>query len=420
MRIHLCVLFCVLHPALVRSQGLPRVEPEVVGLSGAALARIRPALQAQVDSGRVAGFVVAVARHGKLAFLDSVGFMDRERGLPMRSDAAFEICSLSKPVTAVAVLQLYERGRLRLDDPVSKYIPAFGRVRVYAGGPAAAPRLRDPDAPITIAHLLTHTSGLTYGVRSNTPVDTIYRSANLLALDRTLAQVVDTLARLPLLFSPGSEWHYGMSFDVLARVVEVVSGRPFDRYLEQELFAPLGMGETGFHLRGVTEDRLVTLYVRGADGRLRAAPSAGCTDPSAETRFLSGGAGLVSTPGDYLRFAQMLLNGGELDGHRVLRRQTVSLLLRNELPPAIARIPFGALGQSGYGQGFVGAVLVDSLVENPPGAPGIYRWWGYAQTYFWIDPTQDLVAVLWSQFTPGSPDVPLAFQRLVYAALKPR
>ncbi len=418
MRIRACLLLGILQPGLALSQGLPGAPPEEVGLSSAALARIRPVLQAQVDSGKVAGFVAVVARHGKLVYLEPVGLMDRERATPMRADAIFEICSLSKPVTAAAILQLYDRGKLGLDDPVSKFIPAFGHVKVYAGGPAAAPALRNPDTPITIAHLLTHTSGLTYGVFTNTPVDTIYRGANLFALDRTLAQFVDTLARLPLVFSPGTQWQYGMSLDVLGRVVEVASGKPFDRYLEEELFAPLGMRATSFHTRLGTEGRLATLYVRATDGTLRAAPGAGCTDPRAETRFFSGGGGLLSTPADYLRFAQMLLNGGELDGHRILKRETVALMLKNELPPAVARIPFQALAQSGYGQGFGGAVLVDSVAANMPGGPGIYRWWGYAQTYFWIDPKQDLIAMLWSQFTPGTPGVPLEFQRLVYAALK--
>lgn len=418
MRICACLLLGVLQPALALSQSLPRAQPEEVGLESAALARIRPMLQAQVDSGRVAGFVAAVARHGKLAYLEPVGLMDRERAMPMRADAIFEICSMSKPVTAAAILRLYDRGKLRLDDPVAKFIPAFGRVKVYASGPAAAPTLRNPDTPITIANLLTHTSGLTYGVFTNTPVDTIYRGANLFALDRTLAQFADTLARLPLVFSPGTQWHYGMSLDLLGRVVEVASGKPFDRYLEEELFAPLDMRETGFHAPAGTAGRMATLYVRGPDGKLLAAPSAGCTDPHAETRFLSGGGGLLSTPADYLRFAQMLLNGGELDGHRILKRETVALMMKNELPPAVARIPFESLAQSGYGQGFGGAVLVDSVAANMPGAPGIYRWWGYAQTYFWIDPKQDLIAMLWSQFVPGRPVVPLEFQRLVYAALK--
>jgi CubicO group peptidase (beta-lactamase class C family) len=403
--------------SLTHAQGLPRTRPEEVGLSSSALAQIRPALQAQVDSGKVAGFVAVVARHGKLAYQESVGLLDLARATPMRPDAIFAICSMSKPVTAAAVLQLSDRGKLKLDDPVSQYIPAFAGVKVYAGGPAANPSVRAPDRSITLADLLTHTAGLTYGAFGSSPVDTLYQRANLFLSTRTLGEFVDTLARLPLLFSPGSAWNYSIGIDVLGRVVEVASGKSFDRYLEEEVFAPLGMRDTGFHYRPGTEARVAPIYGRGPDGKLQVVQDF-CSDPSPGSKWLSGGGGLLSTPADYLRFTQMLLNGGELDGRRILRRQTVALMLKNELPPAVARIAKEALGQSGYGQGFGGAVLVDSAATGLPGAPGIYRWWGYAETYFWIDPGQDLIAMLWSQFLPGNPTVPLEFQRLVYAAIK--
>ena len=409
--------WCMVSACLAHAQGLPRARPEDVGLSTVALERIRPVLQAQVDSGKFAGVVMAVARHGKLAYVESVGLMDIAHATPMRADAVFQICSMTKPVTAAAVLQLVERGKLRLDDPVSKFIPAFANVMVYAGGPAAHPALRDPERPITIANLLTHTSGLTYGLFGNTPVDTIYRGANLMPGERTIAQFADSAARLPLMFSPGSAWNYGVSLDVLGRVIEVVSGTSFDRYLHDELFVPLRMDETAFRGRPDLDARLATLYVRGPDGRLVANPGPLCGDSRPVAKILAGGAGLFSTPGDYLRFAQMLLNGGELDGKRVLKRETVAMMTRNQLPPAIARIPKNALGMEGYGQGFGGAVLVDSVAAGIPGAPGIYRWWGYAETYFWVDPKADLIALMWTQFVPGRPELPLAFQRLVYGAV---
>ncbi|HEV8149032.1 MAG TPA: serine hydrolase domain-containing protein [Gemmatimonadales bacterium] len=418
MRIPLFLLLLTVAPSSRgRGQGLPRARPEDIGLSSASLAQIRPALQAQVDSGKVAGFLAIVARHGKVGYLESIGMLDLGHGTPMRPDAIFAICSMSKPVTAVAVLQLYDRGKLKLDDPVSQYIPALSGVKVYASGPAANPSVRAPDRPITLADLLTHTAGLTYGFFGNTPVDTLYQRANLFLSTRTLAEFVDTLSRLPLLFSPGSAWNYSLGIDVLGRVVEVASGKSFDRYLEEELFAPLGMRDTGFHYRPGTEARLATIYGRGPDGKLVVVQDF-CSDPSPGSKWLSGGGGLLSTPADYLRFAQMLLNGGELEGKRILRRETVALMLKNELPPAVGRIPKDALAQSGYGQGFGGAVLVDSALTGLPGAPGIYRWWGYAETYFWIDPQRDLIAMLWSQFLPGNPTVPLEFQRLVYAAIK--
>src|SRR5690242_14455932 len=307
-------------PAL--AQGLPRARPEDVGLSSAALERITTTLQSYVDSGKYPGFLAVIARHGKVAYLASVGWMDVEHRRAMSPDAVFRIYSLTKPIATAAVMQLYERGKLRLDDPVSKYLPAFGRVRVYAGGGTATPTLRDPDRQVTLGDLLTHTSGLTYGFFGNTPVDSIYRHAGLSDPHWTLAQLSDSLARLPLPFSPGSRWNYGYSIDALARVVEVVSGVTFDRYLDSALFRPLGMSMTAFHVTPRMEGHLTTAYARGPDGRLQATSPLLAIEFTAEGRMLSGGGGLLSTVSDYLRFAQMLLNGGELDGHRVLKRET--------------------------------------------------------------------------------------------------
>jgi CubicO group peptidase (beta-lactamase class C family) len=268
-----------------------------------------------------------------------------------------------------------------------------------------------------VKHLLTHTSGLTYGFFSNTPVDSIYLGANLLNTHWTIAQLADSLAKLPLLFAPGTGWHYGFSLDVLGRVIEVASGESFDRYLAESVTNPLAMTRTGFHQAPGTT--LATVYGPKQGGGIAPAQSL-CYDPSPEAKLLAGGSGILSTPGDYLRFLQMLLNGGTLDGHRVLKAETVRLMLSNELPTGVpgGRIPNESLAQGGYSQGFGGAVLVDSTASHMPGSPGIYCWWGYASTYFWIDPKQQLIGMLWSQLEPGSPLTPLEFQRLVYAALK--
>jgi len=412
------VVCCLLTESTV-AQGLPRARPEDVGLSAAVLERIAPTLQSYVDSGKFPGFLAVVARHGKLAYAASVGWMDVEHQRAMSADAVFRIYSLTKPITSTAIMQLYERGKLRLDDPVSQYIPAFAGVQVYAGGGAATPILRHPDRPVTVADLLTHTSGLTYGFIGNTPADSIYRRAGLNNPRWTLAQLADSLAHLPLAFSPGSRWNYGYSIDVLARVVEVVSGMTFDRYLESAIFQPLGMSLTAFHVTPRMEGHLTTAYSGGPDGRLQASAPLIATEYTPEGRMLSGGGGLLSTMSDYLRFAQMLLNGGELNGHRVLKRETVALMMHDHLPPGLTPIPpispDWPPGKNGFGYG--GAVRVDSDTAVP-GSPGTFRWAGAATTFFWVDPQANLVAMVWTQYLPPAWSLDAQFQRLVYASMR--
>src|SRR6266571_7481346 len=410
------LLLSCISPAAALTQGLPRARPADVGLSAAALERIAPALQAYVDAGRLPGLLAVVARHGKLAYVGTVGSLDVEHGRALRPDAVFRIYSMTKPITSTAIMQLHEHGKLRLDDPVSRYIPAFAGVKVYAGGSAAQPVLRDPDRPVTVADLLTHTSGLTYGVFGTTPVDTIYRRAILFNPRWTIAQLVDSLARLPLAFSPGTKWSYSFATDVLGRVVEVVSGTTLDRYLDSALFRPLGMRMTVFHATQAMDGHIMPAYSRGADGKLHAMSPLLSPEFTAEGRLLSGGGGLLSTAGDYLRFAQMLLNGGELDGRRVLQRETVELMLQNHLPPSLIPItitPDWPPGHSGFGYG--GAVRVDSD-SAAPGAAGSFRWAGSASTFLWIDPHADLIAMVWTQYVPLTDNWSLdtQFQRLVY------
>lgn len=411
---------CLLtEPAL--TQALPRARPEEVGLSPAALERITTTLQSYVDSGKYPGFLALIARHGKLVYLASVGWMDVEHRRAMSPDAVFRIYSLTKPIASTAVMQLYERGKVRLDDPVSKYIPAFAGVKVYAGGSAAAPVLRDPERPVTIADLLTHSSGLTYGFFGSTPADSIYSRAGLNNPHWTLAQLSDSLAHLPLAFSPGSRWNYGYSIDVLAHVVELVSGMTFDRYLDSALFRPLDMSMTAFHVTPAMEGHLTTLYTSGTDGKLQASAPLIATAYTPEGKMLSGGGGLLSTVSDYVRFAQMLLNGGQLDGRRVLKRETVALMMKDQLPPGLTPIPGPAAdwppGKNGFGYG--GAVRVDSD-KTVPGSPGTFRWAGAASTFFWVDPQADLTAMVWTQCLPPSWSLDAQFQPLVYASVKGR
>lgn len=403
------------------AQGLPTARPSEVGLSAAALDRIAPALRSHVDAGRLPGMLAVVARHGKVAYVGPVGTGEAEKRAPP-ADGVFRIYSMTKPITSTAAMQLIEQGKLRLDDPVSKYIPSFANVRVFAGGSAAHPQLRDPERAITVRDLLTHTSGLTYGLFGTSPVDSIYLRAGFFGPGWTTGKLADSLARLPLLFSPGEKWNYSFSTDVLGRVIEVVSGTTLDRFLDSALFRPLGMRMTGFRATPAMTARVVPIYTRGPDGKLHAMSPLLTPDYTTPGELLSGGGGLLSTPGDYLRFGQMLLNGGELDGRRVLKKETVALMLQNQLSAGLLPLTIAEgwpPGRSGFGYG--GAVRVDADT-TVAGSPGTFRWAGYGTTFFWVDPKTDLIAMLWTQYTPVMENWMLdsEFQRLVYAALLPQ
>jgi CubicO group peptidase (beta-lactamase class C family) len=419
--VRLPFLLAVVAASNAVAQGLPRARPEEVGLSATALRRIEPQLQAWVNSDTVAGVVAVVVRHGKIAYMAQAGALDSARREPIAEDAVFRIYSMTKPIATAAVMQLMERGQIQLEDPVSKYIPAFANTKVYASGSAANPMLRDPERPITIANLITHTSGLTYGVFGNTPVDSIYRRANVFNDRWTLEQFSDSIARLPLVSSPGTAFNYSFSIDVLSRVVEVVSGMTFDRYLDSAIFRPLGMRSTTFHATPAMQGRITSAFGRGRDGKLHAATPLLAESFTDVGKMYSGGGGLLSTIPDYLRFAQALLNGGTLDGHRILKRETVALMMQNHLPARMTPIlPEGRWppGRNGFGYG--GGVRVDSASASMPGAAGTFRWSGYASTFFWIDPKNDLIAMLWSQYLPA-PDIwgiDGVFQKLVYAAVR--
>jgi CubicO group peptidase (beta-lactamase class C family) len=405
---------CTVHSA----PALPMARPGALGLSPAALDRIGPSLQTFVDSGAVGGVYAVIARHGRIGYEETFGWRDVARREPLRRDAVFRIYSMTKPVIAVGILRLVDDGRLRLDDPVSTYIPAFAAVKVFAGGTAAAPILEDPDSPITVRQLLNHTAGLAYGLTTG-PVDTIFTAAKLYDARRTLEEFTDTLARIPLLFHPGTRWSYGSGLDVAGRVIEVVSGQTLDRFLEEEIFRPLGMRDTGFRIRPDMRGRLVTVYARGPDGALQALGSDGLMamfEPDA--RFLWGSGGLLSTPDDFLRFAQMLLSGGTLGGARLLRPETVALMTGNTVPPDLGPISSSSLRDPAYGFGLGVAVKVATAGATRPGPAGIFRWSGYIGTYFWVDPANDLIAMVWTQFSPGARyPLEVVYEELVYSAL---
>ena len=362
-----------------------------------------------VEAGRIAGCVTLVAHRGEILHLSALGMMDRELGRPMAVDAIFRIYSMSKPITSVAMMQLHERGMFQLSDPVSRFIPQWGDLRVWVGGDYPDYVTRAPEREMTILDLLSHQSGLTYGFQGG-PVEGgyfergVYRAGTMRG--RELASMVERLGELPLKFSPGEQWNYGLSTDVCGYLVEVISGQRFDDYLREQIFEPLGMVDTGFHVPAEQHERLAANYEAGPDGRLRQTDLFGADEFLEPPSFLSGGGGLVSTAEDYWRFCQMMLNGGELDGARLLGPKTVELMTMNHLPGG-AELSSRALGTwadpandgIGFGLGF--AMTLDPARVQNVGSVGEYWWEGSASTVFWIDPVEELIVIFMTQFMPS-------------------
>ena len=384
-------------------------EPREVGFDAARLARIDRHFRRYVDDGLLAGWTVAVTRRGRVAHMSHYGLRDLEAGLPVTDDTIWRIYSMTKPITSVAAMMLYEQGALELTDPVARFIPSFADARVYNGGPALAPSTVPVAEPVRVWHLLTHTSGLTYGFHHAHPVDEMYR---LRGFDYSgppgvdLATACDQLAELPLLFEPGTEWNYGVSTDVLGRVVEVASGQPFEAFLDEHVLGPLGMDETRWWVDEPDLDRLATLYMRGPDGGLAANMALG-EEVTRPPVLHAGGGGLVSTVGDYHRFTQMLLRGGELDGVRLLGPRTVAYMTRNHLPggadmETIGRPIFAESAYRGVGFGLGFSTVVDAVVGKVLTSPGEFAWGGVASTAFYVDPAEDVTAMFFTQFLPSS------------------
>ncbi len=398
--------------ALATQMPLPWADAHDVGVSAERLEQIPFAMQRYVDEGRVGGIVTMVARRGHLVHWDAVGFRDLESRDPLEPNDIFRIYSMTKPITSVAVMMLVDDGVISLDDPVSRHLPAFADVDVYSEGELVSPR-----QPITIADLLGHTSGLTYGLFGQTHVDSLYREANVFSGD--LANLVEEVAGLPLLDHPGSLWNYSVSADVLGRLVEVVGGQPFDEFLRARIFTPLGMTDTDFVVPPEKTTRFATGYTAARNGPLRMVDSPVEGAYNTKPVLLSGGSGLVSTAADYARFAQMLLNGGELNGVRILRPETVALMRTNRLAEDLIPISIATWRADGYGFGLGFSVLVDDDATPVPDNDGVFRWWGIGSTYFWIDPEAELVGLLLTQLNPPTlPMLESEFQTLVYNALQ--
>jgi CubicO group peptidase (beta-lactamase class C family) len=385
------------------------VKPEEVGLSSPRLARITEHFQRYIDAGKLAGTLTLVARRRKVAYFEAQGHLEIERRRPVREDSIFRIYSMTKPITSVGLMMLYEQGRVQLDDPVHKFIPSWRDRRVFIGGNHPLWRTAPVERPMTVRDLLTHTSGLTYGFMERTNVDAAYRKLGVADHTRpnyTLRDMVETLAELPLEFSPGTRWNYSVSTDVVGHLIEVISGRPLDAYLREEIFQPLGMSDTAFVITEAQAERFAANYERQPDGRLRL-----LDDPARsiyrQCSFFSGGGGLVSTARDYFRFTAMMLNKGELDGIRLLGRKTVELMTINHLPDGQDLISLASPGmftETAYGG--VGFGLGFSVMQSPAraqisGTPGEHAWGGAASTAFWIDPAEELIVIFMTQLMPS-------------------
>ena len=389
------------------------VAPEDVGFSSERLRRVDSLMQGYVDSGRLAGTVTLLAREGQVFHFEHCGVADVQSGRPMDLDTIFRIYSMTKPITSVAVMQLVEEGRLRLRDPLADVLPEFADPQVFVGGTVDAPELVPADRSITIADLLSHTSGLSYSILDQHPVDEIYRRAGLDAMERggTLADTISRLAGLPLRHHPGTRWSYSMATDVLGRVVEVLDDRPFADCLAARILEPLGMHDTSFLVPDERVRRLSSCY-GFAPGSEPALLDAGPTSAYREPSWQSGGGGLVSTTGDYHRFCSALLGGGELDGARILGPRTVRSMMSNHLPGGAHLDQVGDhlytpgfFAGCGFGLGF--ATVEDPVVGRIMASRGEASWGGMASTAFWVDPAEGIHAVFMTQLVPSGTHVSL-------------
>lgn len=408
----------------VFGQGIPKAQsPEEVGFVATRLKRLSDRIEEGVKNSEIPGAVVLIARNGKLVMFDAYGFRDKEAKAPMRTDSIFRIASMTKPIVSVAVMMLAEEGKLTLVDPVSKYIPAFAETKV------AVPK-KNPDGttemvlepqfrPMTVHDLLRHTSGLTYGAVGSNPVKQSYNDMKAMDPNQTNEQMADKLAKLALLYQPGTTWEYSMSTDVLGRVVEVASGMPLDKFIEERITKPLKMGDTGFEVGAEKKDRGARPQKEGPKNEVPPVP-----DVTLKSTWKSGGGGMVGTAADYARFLQMFANGGQLDGVRLLSRKSIDLMTSDHLPPDIkmgadmwrfeALEPSPRLGQ-GFGLGF--AIRNEQGRSPLHGSPNDYYWGGAWGTYFWHDPRERMYVVFMMQSPAARLQYRYLMRELVYQAL---
>ncbi len=403
---------------------LVTATPEEVGLSSEGLARVDAAVQAEIDAGTIPGAVTLVARHGKICHVGTLGMLDIEKGKAARVDGLYRIFSMTKPVTAVAMMVLWDRGLWRPEDPVEKHLPELAGLRVLAGvEDDGALRLEPADHPPTLTEVMTHTAGFGYGLALadlSEPINRAYHDAKVWDAP-DLAEVMARLGKLPLAYQPGTSWRYSIGMDIQGAMIERLTGRSLPDFMQDEIFAPLGMVDTAFYTPPDKADRLAALYFKGGDAPLTAITNPLRPDYSAQPSLAMGGGGLVSTAGDYARFAQMLLNRGQLDGQRVISEDAARLMMTNHLPDALMQKGFLAGHQHirpGFGIGFNGVVFTDPELAGMPVGKGTYHWDGAAGTYFWVDPENDLLMVTMTQhLSYTAPPLQARSQRLMAEAI---
>jgi len=399
-----------------------------MSFSPARLARLDAHLSEKyIAPARLPCALTLIARHGESAHLNIQGHADVARGTPLSEDTIFRIYSMTKPITSVALMMLVEEGRIALDDPLTKFIPQWAPLGVYTGGTLETGfQTRKPDRPMQIIDLMRHTSGLTYGFQNRTPVDAAYRALGLgeVTTSGTLDTMIAQLAALPLEFSPGEAWNYSVSTDVLGWLIQHISGQSFASFLQDRLFTPLGMADTGFHVPPEKAHRLACCYQATPEGSFTLQDDAKTSPYLAPPAFVSGGGGLVSTAQDYLRFARMLLNKGSFNGHRLLARKTIDLMAANHLPggksiPEMSRSMFSEASYDGVGFGLGFATITAPHRTLLPASAGDLSWGGMASTFFWIDPQEDLIGLFFTQLIPSSTyNVRRELRTLTYAALE--
>ena len=392
-------------------------SPDELGFSPDRLLRINNLMNRYVGSGKFAGIDICIVRSGRLAYRETFGYQNLETKTPLAQDSIFRIYSMTKPIASVALMMLYEESLFNLTDPVSQFIPAFGDAKVWAADGV----LETPVRPMTVQDLLRHTAGLSYGGydESASPVDKLYDEADLFNPKITIKEFTERITSLPLIFHPGEKWHYSVATDIIGYLVEILSDKPLGEFMQEKIFEPLGMDDTAFEIAASKLDRFCTLYGKTPDSNLGILDLPGSSKYLPPVTLISGGSGLVSTTSDYRQFAQFILNKGELDGVRLLGPRTVEMMTCNHLPVALMPIAFEGddpmLGM-GFGLGF--GVMVDAAHSGVMGSVGDHSWGGYAETFFWIDPLEDMFAILMTQYLPSQTyPIRKEFRTSVYQSL---